>query len=129
MTIARFGAISLDSDDPVTLGRFYRDLLGGRITRESADLVALQASEIVITVERIENHQPPDWPDDTVPKQLHFEFLVDDLDSAEQAALAIGARKASAQPSPDKWRVLLDPSGHPFCLIVATMTTCTRSSR
>jgi catechol-2,3-dioxygenase len=118
MPIARLGAISLDSDDPVMLGRFYHELLDARITYESASLVALQAGDMVITVERVGNHQPPDWPDDKVPKQLHFDFLVDDLDTAERAALAIGALKADFQPSPDRWRVLLDPSGHPFCLTV-----------
>jgi Glyoxalase-like domain len=29
---------------------------------------------------------------------------------------AIGASKASVQPSPESWRVLLDPAGHPFCV-------------
>jgi hypothetical protein len=31
--------------------------------------------------------------------------------------LAIGAVKAERQPKPDRWRVFLDPAGHPFCLI------------
>jgi hypothetical protein len=31
-------------------------------------------------------------------------------------ALALGAAKANTQPSPDRWRVLLDPAGHPFCI-------------
>jgi hypothetical protein len=26
--------------------------------------------------------------------------------------------RADVQPSPDRWRVLLDPAGHPFCLSV-----------
>jgi catechol-2,3-dioxygenase len=119
VAIARLGAISLDTDDPIMLSRFYRDLLDARITRESADEVALEASGLVIILDRIENHQPPDWPDCTVPKQFHLEFLVDDLDSGERAVLAIGAQKAAVQPRPDRWRVLLDPSGHPFCLTVS----------
>lgn len=118
MAIARLGAIALDTDDPIMLSRFYRDLLDARITNESADAVALEASGLVIILDRVENYQPPDWPDCTVPKQFHLEVLVDDLDSGEQAVLAIGARKAAVQPEPDRWRVLLDPSGHPFCLTV-----------
>lgn len=118
MPIARLGAIALDSDDPAMLGRFYRELLDLQITFESADLVALRADGVMITIERVENHRPPEWPDGEVPKQLHLDLLVDDLDTAEHAALAVGARKAVVQPSPDKWRVLLDPSGHPFCLAV-----------
>ena len=36
-------------------------------------------------------------------------------ESLEQAA---GAEVSTeAQPEPDKWRVFLDPAGHPFCLV------------
>ncbi|MEU7863688.1 VOC family protein [Nonomuraea sp. NPDC049141] len=35
---------------------------------------------------------------------------------AERLALAAGATKATDQPNPDRWRVLLDPAGHPFCV-------------
>ncbi|MGB8997061.1 MAG: VOC family protein [Pseudonocardiaceae bacterium] len=31
-------------------------------------------------------------------------------------ALWLGARRAPEQPAPDRWRVLLDPAGHPFCV-------------
>ncbi len=51
-----------------------------------------------------------------VPKQLHLELAVTDLDDGEQAAMALGAKLAGVQPSPDRWRVLIDPAGHPFCL-------------
>jgi hypothetical protein len=30
-------------------------------------------------------------------------------------AVALGARPADPQPDP-RWKVLLDPAGHPFCL-------------
>jgi len=51
-----------------------------------------------------------------VPKQMHFEMAVDDLDVAEAAAVKIGATRASSQASPESWRVLFDPAGHPFCI-------------
>ena len=50
-------------------------------------------------------------------QQAHLDFDVSDLDEAEAEALAIGATKAVIQPSPNDWRVLLDPAGHPFCLV------------
>ncbi len=37
------------------------------------------------------------------------------LEAAEAEALRLGARKAANQPAPDRWRVLFDPAGHPFC--------------
>ncbi|MGN2640958.1 VOC family protein [Nocardia takedensis] len=116
MAIARLAGVSLDSDDPIGLGRFYRALLDLRLLHESDDVVVLGAKGVALTVERVAEHKPPDWPNDAVPKQMHLDLYVDDLDVAEAEALAIGARKPETQPAPDKWRVLLDPSGHPFCL-------------
>ena len=53
-----------------------------------------------------------------MPKQIHLDLAVDDLDAAETEAVRLGARLADEQPAPDRWRVLLDPAGHPFCLTV-----------
>lgn len=116
MAIARLAAIALDSDDPIGLGRFYRDLLELRTIHESEELVVLRAEGVAVTIERVLDYRAPDWPNDAVPKQMHLDLFVEDLDVSESAALSIGATKPETQPSPDKWRVLLDPSGHPFCL-------------
>ena len=67
-------------------------------------------------MQRVTDHVPPDWPDGPVPKQIHLELAVQDLESAESTALALGATKADRQPNPDHWRVLVDPAGHPFCI-------------
>ena len=40
-----------------------------------------------------------------------------DLEAAVADAVALGATVATAQPQ-EHVRVLLDPAGHPFCLIV-----------
>src|SRR5580704_5423037 len=66
------------------------------------------------TFQRVADHQPPDWPTGSAPKQIHLELAVDDLEAAEARALELGASKAAEQPSPERWRVLLDPAGHPF---------------
>ncbi len=114
--IARLAAVSLDAEDPAGLATFYRELLGVDVLFESEDFVALKSAGVLLTMQRVADHRPPDWPTGTTPKQLHLELAVDDLDRAEAEAIAIGARKADTQPSPDSWRVLLDPAGHPFCL-------------
>ncbi|MFI5781986.1 VOC family protein [Nocardia sp. NPDC051570] len=116
--IARFGAIALDSRDPRRLGQFYRALLDFEVRFESDELIALQGAGVLLTIERVEDHRAPDWPGNEVPKQMHLDLFVADLDIAERRAIEVGAVKADFQPSPDRWRVLLDPSGHPFCLTV-----------
>ena len=54
-----------------------------------------------------------------MPQQLHLDFDVHALDQAEEDAVAIGAVVAAVQPQPDSFRVMLDPVGHPFCLVLA----------
>jgi hypothetical protein len=46
---------------------------------------------------------------------LHLDIEVDDLEGEVERALGEGATLHAHQPQDDV-RVLLDPSGHPFCL-------------
>ena len=112
----RLGAVSLDCPAPAELADFYKDVLGLEVMFSSDDFVALQGAGVWLTFQRVADHQPPDWPDGAVPKQLHLELAVSDLDAAEARIVALGAAKAGVQPNPDGWRVLIDPAGHPFCI-------------
>jgi hypothetical protein len=114
--IARLAAVSLDCPDPKSLATFYQALLDVEVMFESDDFIVLKGAGVYLTTQRVDEHRPPDWPDALIPKQLHLELAVDDLDKAETAAVAIGATKAAQQPSPELWRVLIDPAGHPFCI-------------
>jgi Glyoxalase-like domain len=113
---ARLAGVSLDTSDPAGLAEFYRQMLGLDTYLETGDFVALKGAGILVTTQRVEGHVPADWPTGPVPKQIHLELAVDDLDGAEMAALALGATRAVEQPAPDRWRVLIDPAGHPFCI-------------
>ena len=46
---------------------------------------------------------------------LHLDIEVDDLAEAVAYALSVGAELPDFEPQ-DNVRVMLDPSGHPFCL-------------
>jgi hypothetical protein len=65
--------------------------------------------------------QPPTWPADDIPKQIHLDLAVTDLQAAVAEAERLGARIAPVQPAPDRWRVLFDPAGHPFCLTLTLL--------
>ncbi len=54
-----------------------------------------------------------------VPQQAHIDIDVANLDGAEVAVLRLGAQKATTQPRPDRFPVMIDPAGHPFCLVLA----------
>lgn len=113
----RFGAVALDCDDPRSLADFYAHLLGFPVAFSSDDFAALSGpAGLWLTMHRVAEHRPPSWPSGSVPKQIHLDLAVTDLQLSEQHALRAGARRADAQPAPDRFVVLLDPAGHPFCL-------------
>jgi len=116
VTGVRLGAISLDCADPLALGDFWAELLGGDVKYRSDNFVAVKLAELWITAVAVDGYRPPTWPGDDRPKQIHLDLAVDDLAAAEDRAVALGATKATTQAAPDRWIVLLDPAGHPFCL-------------
>ncbi|MGY5045433.1 VOC family protein [Streptomyces sp. 900105755] len=111
-------AITLDCPDPEALAAFYRQATGLELhPKSNCDFAGLNCDDgLFIGFQRVDDYQAPRWPDQTVPQQFHLDFEVDDLDEAEAVLLALGADKPEYQPGGDRWRVLADPSGHPFCL-------------
>lgn len=114
--VGRLGSVALDCDDPRALAAFWAATLGGEITVESDGFCAVDLGALLLVTVRVPGHRPPRWPEGGAPKQFHLDVAVTDLDAAEHRALAAGATKAADQPAPDRWRVLLDPAGHPFCV-------------
>ena len=66
----------------------------------------------------LDDHEAPGWPNEHGSKQFHLDLAVDDLDGAAAECVGLGATLPDEQPG-ETWRVLLDPSGHPFCLTQA----------
>jgi hypothetical protein len=76
------------------------------------------AGGATLAFQRIDYWVPPNWPGGAHPQQFHLDFSVGDIDAAEPAVLALGARRHDHQPSENGgFRVYVDPAGHPFCLI------------
>lgn len=117
MAVGRWRSTAIDCADPGALADFWAELIGAEVAFRSDEFVALRTDgEVWLALVRIDDYRPPTWPAGEVPKQFHLDLSVTDLDEAETAALALGARKADTQPASDRWRVFLDPAGHPFCL-------------
>lgn len=117
--IARLELTALDCPDPAALAEFYSQITGWQVGGRSDDWVELDNGDgPTLAFQRAPDHQAPQWPKPDGAQQLHLDFLVDDLDAGESAVLAVGARKTDVQPSPDRFRVYLDPAGHPFCLVI-----------
>lgn len=137
-TFPHLRQVVLDSTDPRALAEFYRELLGyayqpgdepplsGEDARGRDWLVLLDAAGgRAIAFQHVERLAPSTWPDDTVPQQLHLDLTVPstvELDRQHERVLALGGRLVhDASDDPDEpIRVYADPSGHPFCVFVAT---------
>lgn len=113
--VAALAGATLDCLHPHELARFYQHLGGGEIVYSSATFVYLAVDGFGLGFQRDSTYRAPTWPDPTTPQQAHVDFRTTELDRAEAAAVSAGARRPAVQPNPDAWRVLLDPSGHPFC--------------
>ena len=116
--IARLAMVTLDTADPAASAAFWSGMLGWEVTYSEGDYAMLTGPSNALGFGRIEGYVAPEWPNENGSKQFHFDLAVDDLDAAQEAAVELGATVADPQPS-ETWRVLLDPSGHPFCLTKA----------
>ena len=110
-------AVTIDCSSPSRLADFYGQLTGFEVSHSSDEFAALTTDTgLWIAFERVAEYNAPTWPTQAVPQQFHLDLGAEDLDEAERRALSLGATKPGEQPGGDRWRVLLDPDGHPFCL-------------
>ena len=115
---ASLAMVSIDCADPRELAAFYHQILGWEILHSEQDYAMIGDGSLSVGFGRLDGYTPPRWPDPGAPKQFHLDLYVADLDQAEAACLDAGAAKPDHQPGGERWRVLTDPAGHPFCLCV-----------
>ncbi|WP_236028433.1 VOC family protein [Paractinoplanes lichenicola] len=113
--------MAVEAPDPPALARFYAELVGWAVVHEEPGTTVLatrpDGSNFVV-FQQADGYEPPVWPplDGRQRPMMHFDFQVGDLDSAVAEAEALGATVAEHQPQ-SHVKVLLDPAGHPFCLV------------
>lgn len=109
----RFVGVSLDCADPDVLASFYLNLLGGRLLWSNDSSAGVHVPGLLLVMQRVPDYEKPAWPGASI---VHLDLTAGDaLDEPEQRALELGATRAEPQPD-TRWRVLLDPAGHPFCI-------------
>jgi Glyoxalase-like domain len=116
-SVMRFAGVSLNCADPTELAGFYLALLGGETLWHSAGSVGIRVPGVVLAMQRVEEYRPPAWPGSSV---VHLDLAAGGtVGGAAARAVQAGAVLADYQPDP-RWRVLLDPAGHPFCITTVT---------
>lgn len=122
----RLGAIVIDSNNIEELSDFYASLLGWTKSSQIQEgekwiiLAKDDYSETPIVFQENLNYKKPIWPSDKKEQQqmMHLDFYVciDEFENKVEHAVKCGAKMTESQFS-DNWKVMSDPSGHPFCII------------
>ncbi|MFE2041093.1 VOC family protein [Streptomyces sp. NPDC059477] len=115
MALATLGGVVLDCRDPHALAAFYIEVLGGTLNDEGDWLELRLPDGPTLAFQEAPDHVAPEWPSGDRSQQFHLDLTVPDLDAAETAVLALGAKPLDTEPGRN-WRVYKDPAGHPFCL-------------
>ncbi len=116
MAVAQSVFVTLDCAEPQALGEFWAAMLGGEVKYTSPTTVAVRTDWMWVAAMQVADYRPPTWPENEVPKQIHLDLGVTELEPAAAEAQRLGATSAPFQPAPDLRRILFDPAGHPFCL-------------
>jgi hypothetical protein len=113
------GDISIDCRHPERLRDFYAALTGWekRVLYSCPALVA-DNGLVILFMDCDFVYAPPVWPEEPgkQQKQMHFNLQVEDLSSAVEETIKLGATQAVDQYGGDDFVTMIDPEGHPFCL-------------
>lgn len=133
----RLSGTVIGCGDAWKLAEFYASLLGWAVVERSEKapgawaLARSPGGEHKLEFQREEPFVPPVWPTAAGQQQMgmHLDIAVDGLGPAGdmeqrrkkffevvEAAKALGARVVEHQRQPERFVVMLDPAGHPFCL-------------
>jgi hypothetical protein len=58
----------LDCADPVVLGAFWSELLGGEVAYTSGEFIAVKTERVWLAAVRVPEYEPPSWPAGGSPK-------------------------------------------------------------
>jgi predicted enzyme related to lactoylglutathione lyase len=119
--LGRLGWIQIDCADPERLAGFWSAVLGLEIGASSGDpvhyldLVPARPGEPTVGFQRVPEGK-------VVKNRLHLDVVVDDVDAATAAALALGATRPAREDVHEygyNGRLLLDPEGNELCFVYA----------
>ncbi|MDD2361852.1 MAG: VOC family protein [Oscillospiraceae bacterium] len=112
------GDLTIDCANAERARDFYADLMGWEKTTAFGSLaVKTDKGMTFLFWEPDMPYAPPVWPEEPgkQQKQIHLDFTVDDVPSAVEKAICLGATKASMQYGGESCITMLDTEAHPFC--------------
>ncbi len=109
------GMITIDCADAAVAGEFWSKLMDWDVVASGDGYAMLAGGGHTVGFGSVPDYEPPAWPNEHGSKQFHFDLACADIAATEAKAVGLGATVVDPQPG-ETWRVLIDPSGHPFCL-------------
>ncbi|MER7967075.1 VOC family protein [Streptomyces ardesiacus] len=113
-------SVIIDAAEIETESVFWHRMLGGSIHRTPTHHFVQAPGLPVLVVQSAPGHVAPSWPDGT-SQQMHLDFGVEDLATADRTATDAGATRLRpteeiTSDTRTGSRVYASPAGHPFCL-------------
>lgn len=108
----------LDAADLDAVSSFWAALLGGTVQTSDDWHQITVDGQPRLAIQLAPDHVQPQWPGG-VPQQMHLDLYVEDIASAHEEAVGMGARLLQAAEdlsATSGYQVYADPAGHPFCL-------------
>jgi len=127
---------AIDTTDARALAEFYRQFLGLHYRQgdeppadnapDDADWLVLVGpnGDRKLAFQQVDRLERTTWPRHDVPMQMHLDLTVSsftELQRQRERAQSLGAQLLldRTADSSEPLYVLADPSGHPFCILVA----------
>lgn len=120
----KLSSVVIDCDDAEILSEFYKNLLGWEKKvydhGENGIWITLRNKEESTTrlvFQEVDDYVRPIWPEEKDGQQqmLHMDFYSNNVEYDVKHAIKLGATLSSYQSG--DWKVLIDPAGHPFCIV------------
>ena len=111
--------IVFDTPDLELESSFWASVLGGTVWTDETWHSVLVDGEERLGFQLAPNFEAPRWPEGPQQQQIHLDLYVEDVASAHEHVVGLGARQLQtkyAADDPSGFWVYADPSGHPFCL-------------
>lgn len=121
----RLKTVILECGNTEQLIEFYAKLLDWPVVFREDEFIRIESPEtgMGIAAQYAENYAAPIWPSETEKQQMmaHLDFGVKDaveLQQMQGKAIKLGAKIAGTQYGDGEWITMLDPAGHPFCIVI-----------
>ena len=118
--VGQWNSVQIDCSDPVALASFWAQMFAAEMGEPLGD----SPHYVSITPTApggpwLSFQSVPEGK--TVKNRLHLDVTVDNLDEATARVESLGGRRAGTPDLEEygfRWRVMTDPEGNEFCLIV-----------